>query len=196
MVYRTIIGVNFHVFIICYGWLCHFPFFLKKLSVITKVLFLVRCAIVLLPAQWPRWSTQISRHRSSDWDNIGLSCRLNRLNKHSRWDEWQDKVSFCLLIRFNWRVPARVPLFSLGLKVPQSPCGHCGRLSDVVFTHYHRREVRDSIYRYRKIHIDYRSKFSYQFTSPVSIIYGNTIKKGWLLASSLKSSLLMPSGFM
>ena len=113
--YRTIIGVNFHVFIICYCWSRHFPFFLKKLSVITKVLFLVRCAVVLLPAQWPGWSTQISRHRSSDWDNIGLSCRLNRLNKHSRWDEWQDKVSFCLLIRFNWRVPARVPLFSLGL---------------------------------------------------------------------------------
>ena len=92
-----------------------FSFFSKKLSVITKVLFLVRCAVVLLPTQWPGWSTQISRHRSSDWDNIGLSCRLNRLNKHSRWDEWQDKVSFCLLIRFNWRVPARVPLFSLGL---------------------------------------------------------------------------------
>ena len=77
--------------------------------------FLVRCAVVLLPAKWPGWSTQILRHRSSDWDNIGLSCRLNSLNKHSRWEEWQDKVSFCLLIRFNWHVPARVPLFSLGL---------------------------------------------------------------------------------
>ena len=127
---------------------------------------------------------------------IGLLGRLNHLNKHSRWDKWQDKVSFCSLIRFHWRVPARVPLFSLGLKVPRSPCGHCGRLSNVVFTHYRRREVRDSIYRYRKIHIDYRSKFSYQFTWPVSIIYGNTMKKGWSLASSLKSSLLMPSGFM
>ena len=104
MVYRTIIGVNFHVFIICYCWLCHFPFFLKTLSVITKVLFLVRCAVVLLPAQWPRWSTQISTH----------------------------------------------------------------------ITHYRRREVRNSIYRYRKIHIDYRSKFSYRFISSVSIIYGNT----------------------
>ena len=77
--------------------------------------FLVRCAVVLLPAKWPGWSTRISRHRSSDWDNTGLSCRLNRLNKHSRWDEWQDMMPFCLLIRFNWRVPARVPLFSLGL---------------------------------------------------------------------------------
>ena len=113
--------------------------------------------------------------RSSDWDNIGLSCRLNRLNKHSRWDKWQDKVSFCLLIRFNWRVPARVPLFSLGLKAHRSgPCGHSGRLSEVVLTHYRRREVRNSIYRYREIHIDYRSKFSYRFISFISIIYGNT----------------------
>ena len=122
-----------------------------------------------------RGSTQISRHRSSDWDNIGLSCRLNRLNKHSRWDEWQDKVSFCSLICFNWRMPARVPLFSLGLKVHRSPCGHSGRLSEVVLTHYHRREVRNSIYRYWKIHIDYRSKFSYRFISSISIIYDNTI---------------------
>ena len=104
-----------------------------------------------------------------------LSCRLNRLNKHSRWDEWQDKVSFCSLIRFNWRVPARVPLFSLGLKVSRSPCGHSGRLSEVMLTHYCRREVRNLIYRYRKIHIDYRSKFSYRFISFISIIYGNTI---------------------
>ena len=98
----------------------------------------------------PGWSTQISRHRSSDWDNIGFSCRLHHLNKHSRWDEWQDKVSFCSLIRFNWRVPARVPLFSIGLKVPRSPCGHSGRLSEVVLTNYRRREVRNSIYRYQK----------------------------------------------
>ena len=116
--------------------------------------------------------------RSSDWD-IGLSCRLNRLNKHSRWDKWQDKVSLCSLIRFNWRVPARVPLFSLGLKVTRSgPCGHRGRLSEVVLTHCRRREVRNSIYRYRKIHIDYPSKFSYRFISFISIIYGNTNIQG------------------
>ena len=43
-----------------------------------------------------------------------------------------------------------------------------------MLTHYRRREVRNSIYRYRKIHIDYRSKFSYRFISSISIIYGNT----------------------
>ena len=38
MVYRTIIGENFHLFIICYDWWCHFPF-LQKLSVIAKRFF-------------------------------------------------------------------------------------------------------------------------------------------------------------
>ena len=41
-------------------------------------------------------------------------------------------------------------------------------------TRYHPREVRNSIYRYRKIHINYRSKFLYRFISPILIIYGNT----------------------
>ena len=41
-------------------------------------------------------------------------------------------------------------------------------------TCYRPREVRNSIYRYRKIHIDYRSKFLYRFISSISIIYGNT----------------------
>ena len=46
--------------------------------------------------------------------------------------------------------------------------------SHYIITHYRRREVRNSIYRYRKIHIDYRSEFSYRFISSISIIYGNT----------------------
>ena len=41
-------------------------------------------------------------------------------------------------------------------------------------THYRPLEVRNSIYRHQKIHIDYRSKFLYQFISTISIIYGNT----------------------
>ena len=52
----------------------------------------------------------------------------------------------------------------------RSPCGHSGGW----LTRYRPREVRNSIYRYRKIYIDYRSKFLYRFISPISIIYGNT----------------------
>ena len=76
---------------------------------------------------------------------------------------------------FNWRVrwprPARprVPLFSLGLGTQVHVATAGGWL-----TPYRPREVRNSIYRYRKIHIDYRSEFLYRFISPISIIYGNT----------------------
>ena len=83
---------------------------------------------------------------------------------------------------FNWRVrwprPARVPLFSLGLRYLEVHVATAGGW----LTRYRPREVRISIYRYRKIHIDYRSKFLYRFISPTSIIYGNTsnVVSHWL----------------
>ena len=76
---------------------------------------------------------------------------------------WQEMVSLCSLIRLIGVCTDRdQPEFLCSRsdsKVPRSPCGHSGRL----LTHYRQREVRNSIYRYRKIHIDYRSKFSYRF---------------------------------
>ena len=38
-----IIGVNFHLFVICYYWLCHFPFLFFKLSVITEARLCEMC---------------------------------------------------------------------------------------------------------------------------------------------------------
>ena len=86
---------------------------------------------------------------------------------------------------FNWCVrwpgQARVPLFSLRLRVLEVHVATGGGW----LSRYRPREVRNSIYRYRKIHIDYRSKFLYRFISPISIIYGNTtngyemMHKGW-----------------
>ena len=161
MVYRSIIGVNFHLFIICYDWWCHFPF-LKKTFHHNGSAFLgemCRSSSLVVNTSLEAPKLRLRQHR--------LSCRLNRLNKQSRWEEWQDKVSFCSLICFNWRVPARV---SFVLARTLGARSHSGRL----LTHYHPREARNSIYRYRKIHIDYRSKFSYRFISSISIIYGNT----------------------
>ena len=43
-------------------------------------------------------------------------------------------------------------------------------------THYRLHEVRNSIYRYWKILIDYRSKFLNRFISTISIVYSNTSK--------------------
>ena len=87
---------------------------------------------------------------------------------------WQEMVSLCSLIRFIGVCADRdQPEFlcsrsdSRCLKVHVATAG--GWL-----TRYRPREVRNSIYRYRKIHIDYRSKFLYRFISSISIIYGNT----------------------
>ena len=119
MVYRTIIDVILHLFIIYNDLWCQLPFF-HKLSVITEALFSVRCLRCVVVA---------------------------RLTATSQ-------SSFVL---------ARTQ----GTVVHVATAG--GWL-----TRYRPREVRNSIYRYRKIHIDYRSKFLYRFISPISIIYANT----------------------
>ena len=87
---------------------------------------------------------------------------------------WQEMVSLCSLIRLIGVCADRdQPEFlcsrsdSRHLEVHVATAG--GWL-----TRYRPREVRNSIYRYRKIHIDYWSKFLYRFISPTSIIYGNT----------------------
>ena len=87
---------------------------------------------------------------------------------------WQEMVSLCSLIRLIGVCADRdQPEFlcsrsdSRHLEVHVATAG--GWL-----TRYRPREVRNSIYRYRKIHIDYRSKILYRFISPISIIYGNT----------------------
>ena len=98
---------------------------------------------------------------------------------------------------FNWRVrwprPARVPLFSLGLRYLEVHVATAGGW----LTRYRPREVRNSIYRYRKIHIDYRSKFLYRFISPISIIYGNTTAHGLVLLGARASAgtVMIRSGF-
>ena len=90
---------------------------------------------------------------------------------------WQEMVSLCSLIRLSGVCADRdQPEFlcsrsdSRHLEVHVATAG--GWL-----TRYRPREVRNSIYRYRKIHIDYRSKFLYRFISPISIIYGNTTRE-------------------
>ena len=92
---------------------------------------------------------------------------------------WQEMVSLCSLIRLIGVCADRdQPEFlcsrsdSRHLEVHVATAG--GWL-----TRYRPREVRNSIYRYRKIHIDYRSKFLYRFISPISIIYGNTTNNAY-----------------
>ena len=98
---------------------------------------------------------------------------------------WQELVSLCSLIRLIGMCSDRdQPEFlcsrsdSRYLEVHVATAG--GWL-----TRYRPREVRNSVYRYRKIHIDYRSKFLYRFISTISIIYGNTIYNGCSYLSML-----------
>ena len=104
------------------------------------------------------------------WDNIDLSCRLNRLYNTAG----DEMVSLCSLIRLiSVCADRNQPEFlcscsdSRYLKVHVATAG--GWL-----TRYRPHEGRNSIYQYRKIHIDYRSKFLYRFILPISIIYVNT----------------------
>ena len=118
MVYRMIIDVLLHLFINLW---CQLPFFLKP-SVITEALFLVRYLRCVLVA--PMYT-----HVKDDFETTPafhvdyIICTTQQVTR--------DCVPM-LANLFNWRVrwprPARVPLFSLGLKVPRSPCGHSGRL--------------------------------------------------------------------
>ena len=79
---------------------------------------------------------------------------------------WQEMVSLCSLIRLIGVCADRDQVLRY-LEVHVATAG--GWL-----TRYRPCEVRNSIYRYRKIHIDYRSRFLYRFISPISMIYSNT----------------------
>ena len=91
--------------------------------------------------------------------------------QHSR---WQEMVSLCWLIRLIGVCADRdQPDFFCSRPASRYLEVHVATAGGWL-THYRPHKVRNSIYRYRKIHIDYRSKFLYRIISPISIIYGNT----------------------
>ena len=110
---------------------------------------------VELKMNWLNWSIPIStdfqfqfNSNSKSFNSIPIQFMLNWIeliiNSNSihelirALEEWQDKVSFCSLIRFNWRVPARV---SFVLARTLGTRSHSGRL----LTRYRPREARNSI---------------------------------------------------
>ena len=86
---------------------------------------------------------------------------------------WQEMVSPCSLIRLIGVCADRDQPESLLARTPRYLEVHEATAGGW-FTRYLPRGVRNSIYRYRKIHIDYQSKFLYRFILPISMIYGNT----------------------
>ena len=90
---------------------------------------------------------------------------------------WQEMVSLCSLIRLIGVCADRdQPEFLCSRSDSRCFKVHVATAGGWL-TRYCPREVRNSIYRYRKIQIDYRSKFLYWFISSISIIYGNTTIK-------------------
>ena len=125
MVYRTIIDVILHLFIICNDLRCQFPFFSQTFRHNGSAVFGTMPPMCRscpdVNKLWGMDTTILGQHRP--FMSIKIVCTTQRVTK--------DGVPM-LANPFNWRVrwprPARVPLFSLGLKVPLSPCGHSGRL--------------------------------------------------------------------
>ena len=116
----------------------------------------------------------VNKLRGMDTTILGQHRPFMSIKSFVRHSGWQEMVSQCSLIRLIGVCADRdqpeflcSPSDSRYLEVRVATAG--GWL-----TRYRPREVRNSIYRYRKIHIDYRSKFLYRFISPISIIYGNT----------------------
>ena len=164
MVYRTIIDVILHLFIICNDWWCQLPFFSQTFR---------HNGIAVFGTMPPmcRSCPDVNKLRGMDTTILGQHRPFMSIKSFVQHSGWQKMVSLCSLIRLIGVCADRdQPEFlcsrsdSRNLEVHVATAG--GWL-----TRYRPREVRNSIYRYRKIHIDYRSKFLYRF---ISIIYGNT----------------------
>ena len=168
MVYRTIIDVILHLFIICNDLWCQLPFFSQTFRHNGSAVF------GTIPPMC-RSCPDVNKLRGMETTILGQHRPFMSIKSFVQHSGWQEMVSLCSLIRLIGVCADRDhPEFlcsrsdSRHLEVHVAAAGGW-------FTRYRPREVRNSIYRYRKIHIDYRSKFLYRFISPISIIYGNTI---------------------
>ena len=168
MVYRTIFDVILHLFIICNDLWCQLPFFPQTFRHNGSAVFGTMSPMC-------RSYPDVNKLRGMETTILGQHRPFMSIKSFVQHSGWQEMVSLCLLIRLIGVCADRdQPEFlcsrsdSRCLKVHVATAG--GWL-----TCYRPREVRNSIYRYRKIHIDYRSKFLYRFISSISIIYGNTI---------------------
>ena len=121
-----------------------------------------------------RCCPDVNKLRGMDTTILGQHRPFMSIKSFVQHNGWQEMVSLCSLIRLiGVCADSDQPEFLCSRSdSDSSPFGHSGRLAWL--TRYRPREVRNSIYRYRKIHIDYRSEFLYRFISPISIIYGNT----------------------
>ena len=124
-----------------------------------------------------RCCPDVNKLRGMDTTILGQHRPFMSIKSFVQHSGWQEMVSLCSLIRLIGVCADRDQPEFLCSRSDSRYRSPCGRAAGGWLTRYRPREVRNSIYRYRKIHIDYRSKFLYRFISPISIIYGNTRKK-------------------
>ena len=165
MVYRTIIGVNFHL------W---------RLMMSTSFLSLQtfrhnRSAVFGTMPPMCRGCPDVNKLRGMETTILGQHRPYMSIKSFVQHSGWQEMVSLCSLIRLIGVCADRdQPEFLCSRSDSRYLEVHVA-IAGGWLTSYRPRKVRNSIYRYRKIHIDYRSKFIYRFISSISIIYGNTI---------------------
>ena len=166
MVYRTIIDVILHLFIICNDLWCQTSLFSQTFRHNGSAVFgtmppMCRCC------------PDVNKLRGMDTTILGQHRPFMSIKSFVQHSGWQEMVSLCSLIRLIGVCADRDQPEFLCSRSTQGTVVHVATAGGWL-TRYRPREVRNSIYRYRKIHIDYRSKFLYRFISPISIIYGNT----------------------
>ena len=167
MVYRTIIDVILHLFIICNDLWCQLPFF-------SQTFCHNRSAVFGTMPPMCHSCPDVNKLRGMDTTILGQHRPFMSIQSFVQHSGWQEMVSLCSLIRLIGVCTDRdQPEFLCSRSDSRHLEVHVAT-AEGWLTCYRPREVRNSIYRYRKIHIDYRSKFLYRFISPISIIYGNT----------------------
>ena len=168
MVYETTIDVILHLFIICNDLWCQLPFFLQTFRH-------NGCTVFDTMPPMCRSCPDVNKLRGMDTMILGQHRPFMSIKSFVQHSGWQEMVSLCSIIRLIG-VCADCDQSKFLCSRPDSRYleVHVATAGGWL-TRYCPREVRNSIYRYRKIHIHYRSKFLYRFISPISIIYGNTI---------------------
>ena len=167
MVYRTIIDVILHLFIICNDLWCQLPFFSQTFRHNGSAVF------GTMPGMC-RSCPDVNKLRGMDTSILGQHRPFMSIKSFVQHSGWQEMVSLCSLIRLIGVCADRdQPEFLCSRSDSRYLEVHVAT-SGGWLTRYRPRNVRNSIYRYRKIHIDYRSKILYRFISTISIIYGNT----------------------
>ena len=185
MVYRTIIDVLLHLFIICYDLWCQIPFLKKNLHHNGSAVF------GKMP-QMSRDCPDVNKCWGMDTAILRQHRAFMSITSFVQHSGWQEMVSLCWLFRLIgvW-ADCDQPEFLCSRSDSRYLEAHVATAGGWL-THYRLCEVRNSIYRYRKIHIDYRLKFLHWFISSISIIYGNTTHRAsqipWLYSYSPKIS--------